>query len=60
MNPLQNTAQFNLTGHPALTTNIGFADGLPVGLMIVGKHFQDATLLRVAHTYEQLIDGRQV
>jgi amidase len=32
-------------------------EGLPVGLMIVGKRFDDATVLRVAHTYEQALGG---
>jgi amidase len=32
-------------------------DGLPCGLMIVGGQFDDATVLRVAHTYEQAVGG---
>ena len=38
-----NTAPFNTTGHPALSIPCGKSDGLPVGLMLVGRHFDDAT-----------------
>ena len=30
------------------------SDGLPVGMMLVGRHFDDATVLRAGHAYEQL------
>ncbi|KAK7488411.1 hypothetical protein BaRGS_00020385 [Batillaria attramentaria] len=54
-----NTMPFNSTGHPAITVNAGFAptdDGkqLPVGLMIVGKKFDDVTVLQVARAVEKL------
>ncbi|XP_077984422.1 amidase-like [Glandiceps talaboti] len=51
-----NTCAFNLTGHPALTINAGFSDGLPVGMMIVGRKFDDSTVLKVAYAYEKLKD----
>ena len=44
-----NTAPFNVTGHPALSINAGFSDGLPVGMMIVGRKFDEATVLNVAY-----------
>jgi aspartyl-tRNA(Asn)/glutamyl-tRNA(Gln) amidotransferase subunit A len=48
------TIPHNLTGAPALTVPCGFgASGLPVGLQIVGRPFDDATVLRVGHAYEQ-------
>ncbi|XP_035678084.1 amidase-like [Branchiostoma floridae] len=53
-----NTCPFNLTGHPALSINAGFSQGLPVGMMIVGRHFDDVTVLRVAHAYERIRDSR--
>ena len=53
-----NTLPFNLTGHPALTINAGFLDGLPVGMMIVGKHFDETTVLRVAHAFEKIRDEK--
>jgi amidase len=52
-----NTAPFDVTGHPACTVPAGLVGGLPAGLMIIGRHFHDATVLRVAHTYEQAVGG---
>jgi amidase len=52
-----NTAPFNVTGHPACTVPAGLVNGLPAGLMIIGRHFADTTVLRVAHTYEQAVGG---
>ncbi|MCF7553551.1 amidase [Pseudonocardia sp. WMMC193] len=49
---IANTAPFDVTGHPACSVPTELVDGLPAGLMIIGKHFADATVLRVAHTYE--------
>jgi aspartyl-tRNA(Asn)/glutamyl-tRNA(Gln) amidotransferase subunit A len=48
------TCVANLTGEPACSVPCGFTgDGLPIGLMIHGRAFEDATVLRVAHAYEQ-------
>jgi amidase len=51
-----NTGPFNLTGHPAISIPCGKSNGLPVGLMLVGRHFEDATLFRAAHAFEQHVD----
>ena len=48
-----NTAAFDVTGHPSLSIPCAKSKGLPVGLMLTGRHFEDATLLRAAHAYEQ-------
>ncbi|XP_077866988.1 urethanase-like [Saccoglossus kowalevskii] len=54
-NNVSNLGGFNITGHPAITINTGNkVDGLPVGMMIVGKHFDESTVLKVAYAYEQL------
>ncbi len=54
---LRLTMPFNLSGLPALSCPCGFsADGLPIGLQIVGKSFEEATVLRIAHAYQQLTD----
>jgi len=51
------TAPFNLANTPALSVNCGFTTGnLPIGLQIAGKPFDEATLFRVAHAYEQATD----
>jgi aspartyl-tRNA(Asn)/glutamyl-tRNA(Gln) amidotransferase subunit A len=47
------TIPFNLTGQPALTVCAGYgAGGLPVGVQLVGRPFEDATVLRAGHAYE--------
>lgn len=46
------TIPFSVTGHPALALPIGFADGLPIGLQIVGRPFGEATVLRVGAALE--------
>ncbi len=51
------TAPFNLSNVPALSINCGFtSDNLPVGLQIAGRPFDEATVFRVAHAYEQATD----
>jgi len=48
------TVPANLSGNPGISVPCGFsANGLPVGLHLVGRAFDEATLLRVAHAYEQ-------
>jgi aspartyl-tRNA(Asn)/glutamyl-tRNA(Gln) amidotransferase subunit A len=47
------TYPWNLTGLPALSVPCGFADGLPVGLQLVGRPFDEATILRVGHAYQE-------
>ena len=48
------TYPFNLTGQPAATVPAGFVDGLPVGLQLVGRFRDDATVLRAAAAFEQV------
>jgi amidase len=52
-----NTAPFDVTGHPATSVPAGLVDGLPAGLMIVGRQFGDAACLRVARAYEDAVGG---
>jgi amidase len=51
---IPNTCPFDVTGHPAMNVPCGLSGGLPVGMMLVGRHWEDATVLRAAHTFEQL------
>jgi amidase len=51
-----NTAPFDATGHPAMSIPCGVVDGLPVGLMLIGKHHDEATIYRAAHAFEQTND----
>jgi aspartyl-tRNA(Asn)/glutamyl-tRNA(Gln) amidotransferase subunit A len=47
------TRHFNVTGHPAISVPCGFThEQLPTGFQIIGRRFDEKTLLRVAHTYE--------
>ena len=50
---LSNTYPTDMTGHPALSLPLAAADGLPVGVMLVGRHFDDARLLSIAATCER-------
>ena len=51
---LRMTRPGNLTGLPAISLPCGFtADNLPVGLQLIGRHYDEATLLRVAYAFEQ-------
>ncbi|HTV89704.1 MAG TPA: amidase [Stellaceae bacterium] len=54
------TIPFNVTGCPAISLCCGFTDGgLPLSLQLVGKRFADATVLRLAHAYEQATPWRR-
>ncbi|SHH87108.1 Asp-tRNA(Asn)/Glu-tRNA(Gln) amidotransferase subunit GatA [Virgibacillus chiguensis] len=51
------TIPVNLAGVPGISIPCGFAkEGLPIGLQIIGKHFDEATVYRTAHAYEQATD----
>ncbi|WP_029522533.1 Asp-tRNA(Asn)/Glu-tRNA(Gln) amidotransferase subunit GatA [Persephonella sp. KM09-Lau-8] len=50
------TVSVNMAGIPGISIPCGFKDGLPVGLQLIGKPFDEGTLLQVAHYYERLND----
>jgi aspartyl-tRNA(Asn)/glutamyl-tRNA(Gln) amidotransferase subunit A len=50
------TIPVNLAGLPGISVPCGFVDGLPVGLQIIGKAFDEETILRAAYAYEQNTD----
>jgi len=50
------TLPINIAGVPAISIPAGFADGLPVGMQIIGKPFDEGTILRIAFAYEQATD----
>lgn len=49
------TYAFNLTKNPSASIPCGFADGLPIGLMITGPLFGDLAVLQAAHAYEEAV-----
>jgi aspartyl-tRNA(Asn)/glutamyl-tRNA(Gln) amidotransferase subunit A len=50
------TLPINIAGLPAISVPAGFADGLPIGMQIIGKPFDEETILRIAFAYEQATD----
>ena len=49
------TYPFNLSGHPAASTPCGWSkDGLPIGMQIVGKRFDELTVLQVSKAFEEI------
>ena len=56
---VRNTMPFNFLSLPAMSLPCGFSKaGLPIGLQIVGKPFDEAGILGIAHAYEQATDWR--
>jgi aspartyl-tRNA(Asn)/glutamyl-tRNA(Gln) amidotransferase subunit A len=54
------TIPFNLTGQPAMVVCAGFGEGgIPVGVQLAGRPFEDATVLRAAHAFERATAWRQ-
>jgi aspartyl-tRNA(Asn)/glutamyl-tRNA(Gln) amidotransferase subunit A len=50
------TIPVNLAGVPGISVPCGFDNGLPLGLQIIGKHFDEETIYRVAHAFENATD----
>jgi len=55
---LPNTAPFDVSGHPAMNVPCGMSAGLPVGMQLIGAHYNESTIYRAAHAFEQLGDWR--
>ncbi len=53
-NMTANVAPFDFTGHPALNVPCARSGGLPIGMMIVGRHFDEQTILNAALAFEKL------
>ena len=49
---IQNTCPFDCTHHPAMNVPCAKSNGLPVGMMLIGRHFEDDIVLRAAHAFE--------
>jgi len=57
---LANTAQFDCTHHPAMSLPCGLVDGLPVGMMLVAKAFDEETIYRAAAAFERGVDWKSL
>jgi amidase len=57
---LPNTSPFDVTGHPAMSIPCGFSQGLPVGLQLVGRRYDESTIYRAAGAFEQAGDWRKM
>lgn len=56
--PIPNTAPIDCTGHPSISIPCAMRDGLPIGMMLTGRHFDEMTLYRAAHAFENATDWR--
>ncbi|MBX5455248.1 MAG: amidase, partial [Acidobacteriia bacterium] len=56
---LPNTSPFDATHHPAMSIPCGLADGLPVGAMLIGKFFDEATIYQAAAAFERGVNWQQ-
>jgi len=50
------TLPINIAGVPAISIPAGFANGLPVGMQFISKHFDEESLLKVSYAFEQATD----
>lgn len=53
------TITANLAGVPGIALPAGFANGLPLGMQLLGPYFSEARLLNIAHQYQQVTDWHQ-
>jgi amidase len=55
-----NTAPFDVTGHPAMSVPCGMRDELPVGMMLIAKHWDESTIYQAAAAFEAIGDWRKM
>ncbi len=55
-----NTAPFDISHHPAMAVPCGMSYGLPVSMMLIGKHFDEPTIYRAAAAFERAGDWKQM
>ena len=60
LNMISNTAPFDITHHPAMAIPCGMADGLPLSLMLVGRHFDEPAIYRAAFAFERMADWKSM
>jgi amidase len=52
---IPNTAPFDVTGHPAINVPCGRSNDLPIGMMLIGRHFEETRVLSAAHAVERAL-----
>ena len=57
---LANTSPFDVTGQPAMSVPCAKIDGLPVGMMLVGRDYDESTILRVSHAFENAVAWQSI
>ena len=57
---ISNCCPFNVTGHPAMSFPCGKADGIPIGTMLIGRHWDESTIYRACYAFEQSYDWRKL
>jgi amidase len=60
LNMISNTAPFDITHHPSMAIPCGMSDGLPVSVMLTGKHFHEPTIYKAAYAFEQSGDWKKM
>ena len=60
MEMFANTVAADITHHPSMSIPCGLRDGLPVGLMLTAKHFDEPSIYRAANAFEQSKDWKQM
>lgn len=56
--PITNTAPIDCTGHPSMSVPCAMRDGLPVGMMLTGRHYDEVTIYRAADAFERAGDWK--
>ena len=57
---LANTSPFDISHHPAMSIPCGMSEGLPVGLQLIGKHFDESTIYRAAHGFQEGVNWKEI
>jgi amidase len=55
-----NTCPFDVTHHPAMSVPCGMIDGLPTAMMLIARHWEQSTIYRAAHAFEQVGDWKKM
>ncbi|MDA0824000.1 MAG: amidase [Proteobacteria bacterium] len=57
---LANTSPFDVTGQPAMSVPCGMSQGLPIGMMLVGRDYDESTIFRASHAFETSVDWKTI